>query len=178
MWIIKLAWKNLWRNRNRTLITVVAICFAVVLSTIAESLKQGVFENLVNNVVSFYTGYIQIHKKGYQNEQILDNSFLQQVPVERKIQAEKNVTAFTPRLESFALASSEQLTKGCMICGIVPETENTITTLKNKLINGNYLNENDSSVLLAQALAARLKLNVNDTIVLIGQGYHGSTAAG
>lgn len=49
--------------------------FAVVQSTIAGSLKQGVFENLVKNVVSFYTGYIQVHKMGYQQEQIHDNSF-------------------------------------------------------------------------------------------------------
>lgn len=178
MWIIKLAWKNLWRNRNRTLITVAAIFFAVILSTIAESLKQGVFENLVKNVVSFYTGYIQVHKTGYQDEQILDNSFLQSSSIEKKFQPENNIAAFTPRLESFALASSEELTKGCMICGIAPQAENKITSLKTKTVKGDYLDENDGSVLIAQGLAKRLKLDVNDTVVLIGQGYHGSTAAG
>ena len=85
MWIIKLAWKNLWRNRSRTLITVAAIFFAVILSTLAESLKQGVFENLVKNVVSFYTGYIQVHKTGYQEEQILDNSMSQSTAIEKQI---------------------------------------------------------------------------------------------
>lgn len=178
MWIIKLAWKNLWRNRNRTLITVSAIFFAVILSTIAESLKQGVFDNLVKNVVSFYTGYIQVHKKGYQDEQILDNSFLQSSQTEKEFQSEKNITSFTPRLESFALASSEELTKGCMVSGIAPETENKITALKTKLIKGDYLKEDDDAVIVAQGLAERFKLDVNDTIILIGQGYHGSTAAG
>lgn len=178
MWIVKLAWKNLWRNRSRTLITVSAICFAVILSVIAESLKMGVFDNLVKNVVSFYTGYIQIHKKGYQEEQILDNSLSYSASDERKIKSAGNIAAFTPRLESFALASSGQLTKGCMVCGIVPEQENKITSLKTKMIAGNYIQDNDRSVLLAEGLAERLKLKVNDTVVLIGQGYHGSTAAG
>ena len=114
MWIIKLAWKNLWRNRSRTMITVAAIFFAVILSTTAESLKQGVFENLVKNVVSFYTGYIQVHKAGYQDEQILDNSFLQSGDIEKSISRDKNIAAFTPRLESFALASTEKLTKECL----------------------------------------------------------------
>ena len=168
----------MWRNRSRTLITVAAIFFAVILSTTAESLKQGVFENLVKNVVSFYTGYIQVHKAGYQEEQILDNSFLQSGDIEKSISRDKNIAAFTPRLESFALASTEKLTKGCLVTGIAPESENNITFLKDKLVQGHYLSRDDRTVLLAQGLADRLQLKVNDTLVLIGQGYHGATAAG
>ncbi len=178
MWLIKMAWRSLWRNRSRTLITIAAIFFAVILSVIASALKEGIFNNLVKNVVSFYTGYIQVHKKGYQDEQILDNSFQADRKTETKILSQTNITDFTPRLESFALASSEDLTKGCMVVGIAPFKEDKITSLKNKLVNGNYLQENDKGVLIAQGLAERLKLNIQDTIVLIGQGYHGSTAAG
>jgi putative ABC transport system permease protein len=178
MWILKLAWKNLWRNRSRTVITVSAIFFAVILSTAAESLSRGVFDNLVKNIVSFYTGYIQVHKSGYQDEQILDNSFEQLSSLESKIQSQHNTTAITPRLESFALASSEELTKGCMVVGIDPQRENKITLLESKLIQGSYIDDTDRSVLLAEGLAERMNLKLNDTIVLIGQGYHGSTAAG
>lgn len=178
MWIIKLAWKNLWRNRSRTLITVAAIFFAVILSTLAESLKQGVFENLVKNVVSFYTGYIQVHKTGYQEEQILDNSMSQSTATEKQITSGANVSAITARLESFALISAEEQTRGCMVTGIDPEGENSITALKSKLIKGEYLTIGDKAVLLAQGLAERLKVRTGDTIILIGQGYHGATAAG
>jgi putative ABC transport system permease protein len=177
MWLIKLAWKNMWRNRNRTIITMAAIFFAVILSVITSSLYQGVFENLVKNVVSFYTGYIQVHKQGYQEEKILDNSFEDSAQTEEKILQEGNVRAVTPRLESFALASYEDITKGCLVVGITPEKENQITALKNKLVQGEYLQDNDKAVLLSQGLAERLKIKLNDTIVLIGQGYHGSTAA-
>jgi putative ABC transport system permease protein len=178
MWIIKMAWKNLWRNRSRTLITVAAIFFAVILSTIAESLKQGVFENLVKNVVSFYTGYIQVHKPGYQDEQILDNSFKETSTLESALYQHGNISAIAPRLEAFALASSDELTKGCMIAGISPEMENNITALKDRLISGDYLSDHDGSVLLAEGLAETLKLSAGDTAILIGQGYHGATAAG
>lgn len=178
MWIIKLAWKNLWRNRSRTLITVAAIFFAVILSTIADSLKQGIFENLVKNVVSFYTGYIQVHKAGYQDEQILDNSFQQTAAIESAMYRDRNILSVAPRLEAFALASSEELTKGCMITGISPAMENNITDLKSRLVRGDYLSDRDQAVLLAEGMAERLKLGVGDTIILIGQGYHGATAAG
>lgn len=178
MWLLKMAWKNLWRNRGRTIITIAAIFFAVVLSVIASSLKEGIFDNLVKNVVSFYTGYIQIHKQGYQNEQILDNSFASSKEIEEKIFSIKEVTGITPRLESFALASYDDVTKGCLVTGILPENENNITDLKNKLVNGSYISESDNAVLLSEGLAQRLQSGVQDTIVLIGQGYHGSTAAG
>jgi ABC-type lipoprotein release transport system permease subunit len=178
MWILHFAWKNLWRNKTRTLITVSAIFFAVILSTLAASLKQGVFDNLVKNVVSFYTGYIQVHKLGYQDEQILDNGFQRSTLLENTFATFYNVSFFAPRLESFALASSQNITKGSLVVGISPGSEDRITHLQNKMVNGNFLNDSDESVLVAEGLAKTLQLKTGDTIVLIGQGYHGNTAAG
>lgn len=168
----------MWRNRNRTIITMAAIFFAVILSVATSSLRDGIFDNLVKNVVSFYTGYVQVHKQGYQDEQILDNSFEANPQTEQKILQNNNVSGITPRLESFALASSETNTKGCLVVGIDPEKENQIILLKNKIIQGQYIKDTDTAVLLSQGLAERLQLKLNDTIVLIGQGYHGATAAG
>lgn len=178
MWLMKMAWKNMWRNRHRTLITMAAIFFAVILSVLTSSLKDGIFNNLVKNVVSFYTGYIQVHQKGYWDEQILDNCFMADTITEKKILLQKNVTAVTGRLESFALVSKDEITRGSLVSGINPEMEQQITLLKNKLVAGSYLNKNDQAVLMAQGLAEKLKVKINDTIVLMGQGYHGSTAAG
>ncbi|MFC0774993.1 ABC transporter permease [Terrimonas alba] len=178
MWLIKLAWKNIWRNKSRTLITMAAIFFAVILSVVTSSLQDGVFDNLIKNMVSFYSGYLQVHKKGYWDEQILDNSFEKSVKIEQKARSFKNITSVSPRLESFALASSEDITKGCLVVGISPQEENKITQLQEKLVAGNYLNTDDNSVLLSEGLAKRLQLELHDTIVLIGQGYHGATAAG
>lgn len=178
MWLIKLAWKNLWRNKTRTFITMAAVFFAVILSVIASSLKEGVFENLVKNIVSFYSGYVQVHKAGYWDEQILDNSMEKSTAVEQKLIQQKNVKGIAARLESFALASSADITKGCLVTGIEPQNENLITSLQQKIIKGQYITDNDNAVLLAQGLAERLQLNINDTIILIAQGFHGSTAAG
>lgn len=168
----------MWRNRNRTIITMAAIFFAVILSVATSSLRDGIFDNLVKNVVSFYTGYMQVHKTGYQDEQILENSFEASPATERSIMLDRNVQAVTPRLESFALASAGELTKGCGLVGIRPGQEDNITALREKIVSGEYLLEGDHAVVLSQGLAVRLLLGVGDTIVLIGQGYHGSTAAG
>lgn len=178
MWLVKLSWKNIWRNKSRSMVTIAAIFFAVILSVVTSSLQDGVFSNLVKNIVSFYTGYVQVHKKGYWDEQVLDNSFETSDRLSRKILQRKNITAVTPRLESFALISSGNLTKGGLVIGIDPVRENAITLLKQKLVQGSYLSGTDRSVLIAQGLADQLKLKIYDTVVLIGQGYHGAMAAG
>lgn len=178
MWLLQLAWKNLWRNKSRTSITIAAIFFAVLLSVLTSSLKTGIFDNLINNVVSFYSGYIQVHKKGYWEDQLLDNSFKLSNSTSNLILANSNVSHLSPRLESFALASAGEITKGCLVVGVIPDAENTITQLADKLIQGEYFTSYGKGILIAEGLLNRTKLALNDTIVLIGQGYHGSTAAG
>lgn len=178
MWLIRMAWKNLWRNHIRTFITMAAIFFAVILSIVAVSLKDGVFNNLVKNVVSFYTGYLQVHKQGYWNEQILDNGFKKITALENEICSNKNISDITSRLESFVLLSSKELTKGSLLVGIEPEKENNITLLQKKIISGKYLESKDQAIIIAQGLAERLQVKIFDTLVLIGQGYHGSMATG
>lgn len=178
MWILQLAWKNLWRNKSRTVITMASIFFAVLLSVLTSSLKTGVFDNLIKNVVSFYSGYVQVHKNGYWDEQVLDNSFTVSPQLEKMILSDTRVTAITPRLESFALASAGLNTKGCLVIGIDPVKEDKITKLSSKLIAGQYLAPDDNGILIAEGLLKRMKLRLHDTLVLIGQGYHGATAAG
>lgn len=178
MWLLKLAWKNMWRNRHRTAIAMASIFFAVLLTVVTSSLQKGVFDNMVKNVVSFYSGYLQVQHRAYWDERILDNTFLDSELLRENIKSDPSVTAMAPRLESFALASSEELTKGCMVVGIKPAEENLITGLAGKVSQGNYLDTGDRGVLMGEGLAQRLRVQINDTIVLLGQGYQGATAAG
>jgi ABC-type lipoprotein release transport system permease subunit len=65
-----------------------------------------------------------------------------------------------------------------MVCGTDPEPEDQLTKLRSKLIKGHYFSATGHSAMLAEALAEQLQLTVNDTLVLLGQGYQGSMAAG
>ena len=168
----------MWRNKHRTIITMTAVFFAVILSVLTGSLKEGIFDNLLKNVVSFYTGYIQIHQKGYWAEQTLDNSFAWSDDLGSLLRKQGNVSNFSPRLESYALAASDKTTKGCLVVGIDPVAEDRITSMKQKLVKGNYLLPEGPDLLVAEGLAERLGVTVNDTLYLIGQGYHAATAAG
>ena len=178
MWLLSLAWKNLWRNKTRTLITMSAVFFAVILSVFTSSLKDGIFENLVKNVVSFHTGYIQIHKKGYTEEQVLDNGMLLDEVMIKKILNVENVTGTALRLENYSLVATSAQTKGCLVTGINPGDEDKVTSIKNKLTSGSFTSSNADGLWMSEGLAERLKVIINDTVFLIGQGYHGTTSAG
>lgn len=177
--IIKLTWRNLWRNSRRTLITMASITFALMLAILMQSFQKGIFDNLVNNVVSYYQGYIQIHKQGYHNEQVLDNSFTPETASLYRLQQNPHIKALVPRLETFVLASIGNITKGCLVVGTDPEKENALTGLKKKIIQGSYFNNDTEPVtVLSEGLAKRLNIGVNDTLILLGQGYQGTMAAG
>jgi putative ABC transport system permease protein len=176
--ILKLIWRNLWRNSRRTLITMASIAFAVLFSVVMKSFQDGVFNNLIKNVVSYYSGYIQIHQKGYWDEQVLDNSFTNQDSINTVLLQNYDIKKSVPRLETFVLASKGNSTKGCMLIGTDTDKENDLTQLKSKLIEGKYFQNNEEKALIAEGLANRLNLKNSDTIVLFGQGYHSVMAAG
>ncbi|MCW3786733.1 ABC transporter permease [Plebeiibacterium sediminum] len=178
MKLIVIAWRNLWRNKKRTLITVSSIFLGVILCSLMGSMQQGSYNNMIENVVNFYSGYIQIHNEDYWEDKNINNSFLESDSLEKAITAMDQVEYILPRLESFALVSSGELTKGAMVMGVDPEKENNLTSIGDKIIAGNYLQEKDDGVLLGFKLAEKLKIEVGDTVVLLGQGYHGVTAAG
>ncbi|HTL81716.1 MAG TPA: FtsX-like permease family protein [Bacteroidia bacterium] len=174
----KLAWRNIWRNRRRTLITASSVFFAVILAIFMRATVNGSFEKMTKDVVGISSGYIQVHRNGYWAERSIDNVFSGNDTLYSILQNEPGITAWTPRLESFSLASSGEHTKGVMIMGIDPERENNITKIGEKIIKGKYITADDDGIMLSEGLAAYLGLNVNDTVVLLGQGYHGTMAAG
>ena len=176
--ILKLIWRNLWRNSRRTLITMASIAFAVLFAVLMKSFQDGVFNNLIKNVVGYYSGYVQIHQKGYWDEQVLDNCFALEDILTNKLQQNSQINVIVPRLETFVLISKENTSKGCMLVGTDAVKENNLTQLKRKLIKGSYFNNKEDVVIIAEGLAKRINAKVNDTIVLFGQGFHGAMAAG
>jgi len=176
--LYKLTWRNLWRNKRRTLITVTSITFAAVLATSMRSVQLGSYERMFDNGVRFYTGYIQLHKNGYWNDKIIDNSFRNDQQLLSSIEALENVNAAVPRIESFAFAAYGVQTKGALIMGIDPEKENQLTEVEKRIVEGENLTSDDDNALIGKGLAEYLKAGTGDTLVLIGQGYHGATAVG
>jgi putative ABC transport system permease protein len=238
----QLAWKNLWRNKRRTLITAASIFFAVFFALVMRSFQLGAYDRLFKNVIESYSGYLQLQHIDYFDDPNLDNSFEIDQALIDKIKKDPNVNNVVPRLESFALAASGSHTQGVIVLGIDPEGENKVLNISNKLVKYKLTpgiietlknesipdrtkklldlfsseaypsearlmidigisNEDSAAILpvirkhasfnnafltgrgtkdvvIGDGLSEYLKAGVGDTIVLMGQGYHGTTAAG
>jgi ABC-type lipoprotein release transport system permease subunit len=178
MEVIKIAWRNLWRNKRRTLITVSSVFFAVWFALIMRAFQLGSYDLMVNNIVHAYSGYFQVHAKGYWTDKVLNNSFITSAILENSLQQTEGIPGYAPRLESFALASYGMQTKGVMVSGVNPDAENRLTSLRKKMVAGQFLSPDDSGALVSEQLARYLRIGVGDTLVIVGQGYHGASAAG
>lgn len=175
---LTMAWRNIWRNKHRSLITISSILFAVFFSIVMRGFQLGSYRKMVDNVVQAYTGYIQIFDHNYQSDKVIENSILISDELVAEMEHSKNVTLALPRLESFALASSGNQTKGVLLVGTDPEKDDRLTHLSKKVVSGKYLSNGDSSAMVSERLAKFLKIDIGDTLVLISQGYHGAGAAG
>ena len=175
---LKIAWRNLWRNKRRTIITSASILFGVFFAAFMTSIQKGSLENMVDNVVRFSTGYIQIQQEKYKDSPGLNHSFSLPSELKHQIQSNDRITAYTQRLESFALASSGEKSFGGLVMGIDPEKEDSISEIRKWIVEGSYLESGDEGAILGSQLAQNLGLKTGDTLAIWGQGYHGATAAG
>ncbi len=175
--VIKMAWRNIWRNKTRTVITMLSIMLAFVLALFTRSMQKGSYANMISNAVKLSTGYVQIHKNGYWEDKSLNNTFIYDFSFTKKIRKNKNIAFYIPRLESFALVSSGKKTKGSFVVGTIPQKEIELYDYPSKIIKGRYITNNDSTIVIGYKLARYLNVDVGDTVVLLGQGYHGITAA-
>ncbi len=179
MLITKLAWRNLWRNRRRSLITASSVLFAVLLAILFFALEKGSYEGMIDNMVRYSTGYIQIQDVWFEEEPSMDNSLLYDESVSAPLQAlSDRIAHVVPRIQHFALAATDQVTRGAMVMGIDVSREAPINDLSERLVAGSFLEQHDSDIVLAEGLANVLKVETGDSLVLLGQGFRGSTAAG
>ena len=177
--ILKLARRNIWRNKRRTYITAASVVFAVLFATVVMSIHKGTWDNMANNVIQYYYGYIQIQPVGYSDEPSLDLAFEPESAIGSIGEASKKyINNFIPRIESFGLASSGEKTIGAMVLGVDPAMENSMTRLSERLSEGKYFAADDKSVMVGKGLSENMNLAIGDTLVLISMGFQGSNAAG
>ncbi|MDX1686294.1 MAG: hypothetical protein R3275_13740, partial [Saprospiraceae bacterium] len=172
--LVKMAIRNVWRNKRRTLITGASVMFAVFFASLMRCLQVGAWDYMVHNVVGFHTGYLQVHSDGYWEEQTLNN--VMYVDSIDKYLGE-NGLELVHRVENFALASFQSKTKGVLVVGSEPDKEQHLTHLSDRVVEGRYLRDS-FDILLAAELSEYLNTGIGDSVVILSQGRHGANAAG
>lgn len=176
--MLKLAWRNIWRNKGRSVITIAAVMFCVIFAVVLRSFQVGVWENMIHEIVGNNFGYLQIHEDGFWADQSLDRTMdLGEVNSE-KLLAVDGVDRLIPRMESFSLLYHGSNTKGSLVMGIDPAVELPGLQLDDILLEGRSFSRDDSVIVVSEGLAKYFNVGLGDTLLFMGQGYHGATAYG
>ena len=175
---LKMAWRNVWRNPRRSILTISAIAFASVLLVFMLSWQFGSYDIMINSAVKIHTGHLQVQTRGYQDKKSIRLVVPDPAAVGNILDDIPEVAAHTCRANAFSLVSSKERTYGVMVVGIDPVREAGVSTLKKLIRQGSYLSEDDTDqALVGELLARNLKVGLGDELVVLGQGRDGSVAA-
>ncbi len=179
MMLTKLAWRNLWRSKRRTWITISSVLFAVLLALFLESMDRGSQELMVQNVVRFSTGYAQLQDTLYFDESHIDNAmWCDDACMEKVLEDFPNIAYTVPRLETVALAAGDDKTRVAFISGIDYEAEHRFNEIGERLREGHFFKGTEDEVVIGTGLARSLDLSLGDSLIVFGQGFQGAMAAG
>lgn len=175
---LTMAWRNLWRHRRRTWLTLGAMIFSSSLLVFMMGLQVGSYSMMIENSLGAFTGHLQLQAPGYHDEQKMRMTLSDVQLLAANVRESLGTERVGARAVGFAMASSAERSFGIQITGVQPHFEATVSTLPGLLKKGRYLEPGSSQeIVIGTVLARNLKVSVGSEITLIGSGYDGSIAA-
>ena len=177
--ILKVSWRNAWRNKRRTILTMLTIVVGVVLIVFSNALMKGMAGQLIADATGPNIGDIQIHEKGFWDNRAIDYAFEPSRELYHLLSSHRHITAYTERVIAAGLLAFKDSSQGVSVQGIDPEKEQRVFDLHKRIRpGGRFLGRNDKlQVVLGTTLAEKIGAGVGDRIALISQGFDGSIAA-
>ena len=175
--LLSLAWKNIWRNKKRSLIIIAAITFGLWGGIFSSAIMVGMMESMVETAISRDLSHIQIHKKDYDKDKDVRNFIPDGINVLDNIRSVKGVQAASGRTKIIGMAASPSSSYGVEIIGIVPEDSKQVTDIYANVIEGSYFkSDRKNPILIGRKLAKRLNLKLRSKVVLSFQNLEGGIA--
>ena len=173
--LLRMAWRNVWRNWRRTLIALLAIALGLTALIFMDGLIGGSRQAIYGNAVRLQGGNLQVHAPGYR-EKAKRLPLLPLADANAVVQAtsaQPQVVAASRRINTGGFASSREATVPVLISGIEPEQEAPVGLLAENIVQGRYLAADDEDfILIGRAMADRLKVGAGDRITLVGRATH------
>ncbi len=173
--LLKLAWRNIWRNKRRSLLTLAAIGFATTVAIATRGFQFGTYDLNIRYVGELMSGFLQVQKPGYQKNPSIRKGFKFDDKLAEIIKSDENVKGFAPRIVSDGLISFGNKTQGTAIFGIDPSMEKKASKIIAKLNKGRFFKGVDSDeIVVGSKLLQLIDAEIGDTVVILSQGADGS----
>ena len=172
--ILKIAWRNIWRNKKRSITIILAICFGMWAGILMLGFMQGMLDQMISTSINTRLSHIQIHHPEYKKDEDLKYN------IQKQINGLKNpqIDGITERLLINGMISTSYSNRGIKIVGLIPKKEQKIINIKDYIKTGEYLNEKRrNQIILSDKLAKKLNIKLRSKTILNFQDLNGDISS-
>lgn len=175
LFLLKLCWKNIWRNKRRTLLTVNAIAIGVTTLVWLHNYYDAFHSQLIQNIVAYRSGHLLITAKDYETTKT-SHTYIASIPlIERSLKENHSIKSFTSRVNGQGMLSSSRGSANVLFKGVNPENERNTSRLSTRIVEGKFLQKgSEKQMVIGRALAKLLKVQLGAKLVVLTQGVDGS----
>ena len=168
MWIlIKIAWRNIWRNPTRSLVVILSLVIGIWATVFILAVSDSLHAASLEEGIEYKYGHIQIHTKAYKKRPELGNTIPQATTILAELRKDPEIKAATARILTAGMIASAGYTSNVEIRAVIPDLEEQTTLLKTRLSAGDYLDlEKRNPIILGEKLAEKLKVDIGNKVVL------------
>ncbi len=172
-----LAWRNIWRQPVRSVLSLIGLAFSSLLLVFMLSFQFGVYDTIKVGALGLLDGFGQFQPPGYDDDPDISRTLPNWQALADAAHME-GVEAATPRAASFAILANGDTSFGAAVIGVDPENEPKVSTLSSTIIKGRYLAAGDgAAIVLGEGLARNLGIGIGDSVTMLGTGNDGAVAA-
>jgi ABC-type lipoprotein release transport system permease subunit len=165
--VMKLAWRNILRNKRRTLLSGIAVGIGLASMIYVNALFTGMLESMVRTATDTFLGHGQIHAEGFMDTLEAEKTIINSESILKDLHSDSSLLRFSPRTVSFSMVSSAGGLKSVMLYGIDPEMEKDISLVDETIKEGSFLGQNEAGkILIGSKTADTLEVGIGDRVVV------------
>ncbi|MBI3550374.1 MAG: ABC transporter permease [Elusimicrobia bacterium] len=175
--MLRLAWRNIWRNLRRSVITVASLACGLAAIMFGQSLIKTIQRQLIEKATGVITGHLQIQDARVKEYKFPEKLIDDPAAVEKRLSAIPGIAAFCPRIKLTGIVSSKHDSLGVLLIGVDSALDQRVTTMHTYTSQGKYLSGKPREIFIGSLLADLLKVKVGDDVVVMAQAADGSMGA-
>jgi putative ABC transport system permease protein len=172
--LLKISWRNVWRNKARSIVIILAVGFGLWGGIVATALITGLLEQQFNSSIKNQVSHIQIHHPDFIKENLTEYNISQTAEIFHELDNSNNVFSYTGRTRTNGMIANASMSSGVEVFGIDPNKEHSTTFIGEQIIDGDYFKSDmQHPIVIGASLADKMKIEVGNRIVLTFQDMQG-----
>ena len=174
MMLIQIAWRNVWRNKGRSFVVMMAMIVGIVSTIFLMAFSWGMYEYRIDEAIQKESSHLQVHHEKFKEAFEPKYTIADHQQLASKLRSDKRVESVSERLVTMGMAQSSRSSLGVRIIGVDPAQEDATTHLSESLTQGEYFTGTKAvPVVVGEKFAEKLKLGLKKKPVLQFQNIHG-----